>query len=218
MVRIDKDYVFEGADGKVSLLDLFEGRRQLIISHFMFAPGVEGWSAAGCPGCSFFVDQIGHLAHLHARDTAFSLVSRAPLANIERYKKRMGWTVPWFSSSGSGPQYRFQCHHRRRRDLWPERLPARSRRGLSHLLHFRARRRRARHHLELPGSDAPRAGRKTGRIRLRAGRNPRRTNGGAVTTSTSIRMEPRATEEFRSSRMNDIGGVWCKAYEPEILI
>ena len=101
MVRIDKDYVFEGADGKVSLLDLFEGRRQLIISHFMFAPGVEGWSAAGCPGCSFFVDQIGHLAHLHARDTAFSLVSRAPLANIERYKKRMGWTVPWFSSSGS---------------------------------------------------------------------------------------------------------------------
>lgn len=101
MVRIDKDYLFEGPDSKASLLDLFEGRRQLIIYHFMFAPGVEGWPAAGCPGCSFFTDQIGHLAHLHARDTSFALVSRAPLANIQTYKKRMGWTVPWFSSSGS---------------------------------------------------------------------------------------------------------------------
>ena len=101
MVRIEKDYVFAGPGGKTSLLDLFEGRRQLIIYHFMFAPPVEGWPEAGCPGCSFFVDQIGHLAHLHARDTSFALVSRAPLANIQRYQKRMGWTVPWFSSSDS---------------------------------------------------------------------------------------------------------------------
>jgi predicted dithiol-disulfide oxidoreductase (DUF899 family) len=101
MVQIEKDYIFEGQKGKVSLLDLFEGRRQLIVYHFMFAPGVEGWPEAGCPGCSLVVDQIGHLAHLHARDTSFALVSRAPLANIERYKKRMGWTVPWFSSHGS---------------------------------------------------------------------------------------------------------------------
>src|SRR5258708_14716457 len=101
MVRIEKDYVFEGPDGKANLLDLFEGRRQLIIYHFMFAPVVEGWPEAGCPGCSFFVDQIGHLAHLHARDTSFALVSRAPLANIQRYQKRMAWTVPWFSSSGT---------------------------------------------------------------------------------------------------------------------
>ena len=101
MVRIDKDYVFEGPDGKASLLDLFDGRRQLIVYHFMFAPGVDGWPAAGCPGCSFVVDHIGHLAHLHARDTSFVLVSRAPLANIERYKERMGWTVPWVSSAGS---------------------------------------------------------------------------------------------------------------------
>ncbi len=99
MVRIDKDYVFQGPDGQANLLDLFEGRRQLIIYHFMFAPSVDGWPAAGCPGCSFFVDQIGHLAHLHARNTSFALVSRAPLANIQRYKKRMGWSVPWFSSS-----------------------------------------------------------------------------------------------------------------------
>jgi predicted dithiol-disulfide oxidoreductase (DUF899 family) len=101
MVAIEKEYVFAGPEGKVSLLDLFEGRRQLIVYHFMFAPGVDGWPKAGCPGCSFFADQIGHLAHLHARDTSLVLVSRAPLANIQRYKKRMGWTVPWYSSHRS---------------------------------------------------------------------------------------------------------------------
>jgi predicted dithiol-disulfide oxidoreductase (DUF899 family) len=100
-VRIEKDYVVEGPEGKASLLDLFDGRRQLIIYHFMFAPGVHGWPSAGCPGCSLVVDNIGHLAHLHARDTSLVLVSRAPLANIELYKERMGWTVPWFSSHGS---------------------------------------------------------------------------------------------------------------------
>jgi predicted dithiol-disulfide oxidoreductase (DUF899 family) len=101
IVQIEKDYVFEGPDGKVALLDLFDGRRQLIVYHFMFAPGVDGWPSAGCDGCSMVVDNIGHLAHLHARDTSLVLVSRAPLANIERYKERMGWTVPWFSSAGS---------------------------------------------------------------------------------------------------------------------
>jgi predicted dithiol-disulfide oxidoreductase (DUF899 family) len=101
MVQIDKEYVLDGPDGQASLLDLFEGRRQLILYHFMFAPDVEGWPSAGCPGCSFVVDNIGHLAHLHARDTSFALVSRAPLAQIEQYKERMGWTVPWFSSSAS---------------------------------------------------------------------------------------------------------------------
>lgn len=101
MVRIEKDYVFEGPDGKARLLDLFEGRHQLLLYHFMFAPEVEGWPSAGCPGCSMFVDQIGHLAHLHARDTSFALVSRAPLENIEAYRQRMGWTIPWFSSAGS---------------------------------------------------------------------------------------------------------------------
>ncbi|HEY3069935.1 MAG TPA: DUF899 domain-containing protein [Gaiellaceae bacterium] len=101
MVIMEKDYVFEGPDGNASLLDLFEGRRQLILYHFMFAPDVEGWPEAGCPGCSMFVDQIGDLAHLHARDTTFVLVSRAPLANIERYRKRMGWDIPWFSSAQS---------------------------------------------------------------------------------------------------------------------
>jgi predicted dithiol-disulfide oxidoreductase (DUF899 family) len=97
MVQIDKDYVLEGPDGKASLLDLFEGRRQLIVYHFMFGPSQD----AGCDGCSMVVDNIGHLAHLHARDTSFALVSRAPVATIEPYKKRMGWTVPWYSSVDS---------------------------------------------------------------------------------------------------------------------
>jgi predicted dithiol-disulfide oxidoreductase (DUF899 family) len=101
MAKIDKPYVFEGPAAKVSLLDLFEGRRQLIVYHFMFAPGVGGWPTAGCPGCSMFVDQIGHLAHLHARDVSFALISRAPLARIQPYQKRMGWTLPWYSSSES---------------------------------------------------------------------------------------------------------------------
>jgi predicted dithiol-disulfide oxidoreductase (DUF899 family) len=100
-VRIDKDYVFEGRDGEASLPDLFEGRRQLILYHFMFAPDVHGWPSAGCDGCSMFVDQVGHLAHFHARDTTFVLVSRAPMANIEPFKERMGWKMPWYSSAGS---------------------------------------------------------------------------------------------------------------------
>ena len=82
MVKIDTPYVFDGPAGTVSLLDLFERRRQLIVYHFMFAPGVGGWPTAGCPGCSLVVDQIAHLAHLHARDTSFTLVSRAPRSRI----------------------------------------------------------------------------------------------------------------------------------------
>ena len=101
MVRIEKDYVFEGPKGKVRLLDLFEGRRQLIVYHFMFAPGVGGWPTAGCPGCSMVVDHIGPLEHLHARDTSLVLVSLGPLANLEAYQQRMGWRVPWVSSAGT---------------------------------------------------------------------------------------------------------------------
>ena len=93
-VRVDKEYTFDGAHGKATLSDLFERRRQLLLYHFMFGPNQE----VGCDGCSMFVDQIGHLAHLHARDTSFALVSRAPIEKIEAYRKRMGWTIPWFSS------------------------------------------------------------------------------------------------------------------------
>jgi predicted dithiol-disulfide oxidoreductase (DUF899 family) len=93
-VRIEKGYTFDGPDGEVALPDLFEGRTQLLLYHFMFGPNQD----AGCDGCSMFVDQIGHLAHLHARDTSFALVSRAPLTKITGYRKRMGWTIPWYSS------------------------------------------------------------------------------------------------------------------------
>jgi predicted dithiol-disulfide oxidoreductase (DUF899 family) len=94
MVRIEKDYVFEGPGGKARFVDFFDGRRQMLLYHFMFGPNQE----VGCDGCSMVVDQIGHLAHLHARDTSFVIVSRAPIAKIEDYRKRMGWTIPWFSS------------------------------------------------------------------------------------------------------------------------
>jgi predicted dithiol-disulfide oxidoreductase (DUF899 family) len=101
IVRFEKDYVLEGPDGNASLLDMFEGRRQLIVYHFMFGPGAPGWPDAGCDGCSMFVDQIGHLAHLHARDTSFALVSVAPIEKIEAYRERMGWPIPWYSLAGS---------------------------------------------------------------------------------------------------------------------
>jgi predicted dithiol-disulfide oxidoreductase (DUF899 family) len=97
MVLVEKEYVFDGSDGKATLLDLFEGRRQLIVYNFMFGPNQD----VGCDGCSMVVDQIPHLAHLHARDTSFALVSRAPIEKIEPYRKRMGWTIPWYSSFAS---------------------------------------------------------------------------------------------------------------------
>ena len=90
-MAVEKDYAFEGPDGPASLLDLFEGRRQLIVYRFFFEPGVTGWPERGCPGCSFLADQVAHLAHLNARDTTLAFVSRAPQADIERWKARMGW-------------------------------------------------------------------------------------------------------------------------------
>ena len=101
MVKVEKPYQFVTPAGKKRLVDLFEGRKQLILYHFMFAPDVGGWPDAACIGCSMFTDQVSHLSHLHARDTSFCLVSVAPLENIERYKKRMGWDIPWYSSAGS---------------------------------------------------------------------------------------------------------------------
>jgi len=103
MVKIDKDYAFDSDSGKQSLLDLFDGRNQLIVYHFMFAPDAE----AGCPGCSWVTDAISHPAHLNARDTSLVLISRAPLEKLIAYKKRMGWDLPWVSSCGSEFNYDF---------------------------------------------------------------------------------------------------------------
>jgi predicted dithiol-disulfide oxidoreductase (DUF899 family) len=103
MVEVDKDYVFDGPDGEVRLLDLFEGRRQLIVYHFMWLFD----AGEGCPSCSLVMDNLGHLSHLHARDTSFAVVSRGPLEQALRYRSRMGWDMPWFSSAGSDFNYDF---------------------------------------------------------------------------------------------------------------
>jgi predicted dithiol-disulfide oxidoreductase (DUF899 family) len=96
-MEVTQDYRFEGPDGPVSLLDLFEGRRQLILYRFFFEPGVDGWPEAGCRGCSMMADQVAHLAHLNARDTTFANVSRAPQPEIARLKEKMGWDTPWYT-------------------------------------------------------------------------------------------------------------------------
>jgi predicted dithiol-disulfide oxidoreductase (DUF899 family) len=105
MVRVDTPYAFQGPDGEVGLADLFDGRRQLIVQHFMFDPE---WTD-GCTSCTAAVDEhsAGLDRHLAARDTSFAMVSRAPLAKLEDYASRRGWTVPWYSSYGSDFNYDF---------------------------------------------------------------------------------------------------------------
>jgi len=96
-VRVEKHYTFDSPKGKVRLLDVFEGRRQLVIYRAFFEPGVYGWPDHACRGCSMMADQVAHLAHLNARDTTFANVSRAPQRDIKRLKARMGWTMPWYT-------------------------------------------------------------------------------------------------------------------------
>jgi predicted dithiol-disulfide oxidoreductase (DUF899 family) len=105
MVPVEKEYVFRGPDGPVGLLDLFEGRRQLIVYHFMFDPEWE----KGCPGCTGFVDALGDLSMLADRDTTFVLISRAPLAKLERYRAERGWDQRWVSSHGTDFNYDFHA-------------------------------------------------------------------------------------------------------------
>ncbi|MGH6884672.1 MAG: DUF899 domain-containing protein [Geminicoccales bacterium] len=103
-VRIDKDYAFDAPEGRRTLAELFEGRRQLLVQHFMFGPGWE----QGCPSCSFMADHSdGMTVHLAHRDVTFVAISRAPLADIERFRRRMGWQFKWVSSHGSDFNYDF---------------------------------------------------------------------------------------------------------------
>jgi predicted dithiol-disulfide oxidoreductase (DUF899 family) len=107
MVEIDQDYVFEGPDGPVTLLDLFDGRRQLIIYHFMFDPAWED----GCPSCTAGISELneGFLEHLHTRDTSFAMVSRAPIEKLERWRKKQGWDhLRWVSCSENDFSYDFR--------------------------------------------------------------------------------------------------------------
>ncbi len=104
MVLVDTPYVFDTEAGPLTLLDLFDGRRQLIVQHFMFG---SDWDA-GCPGCSMMADHIGPLSHLYAKDTSLVLVSRAPVGKLVAYKDRMGWDLPWVSSGRSAFNEDFQ--------------------------------------------------------------------------------------------------------------
>jgi predicted dithiol-disulfide oxidoreductase (DUF899 family) len=103
MVKLDKAYLFDGSNGRVRLLDLFDGRRQLAVYHFMFDPD---WDK-GCPGCTGLVDEMGDLKMLAERDTTLALISRAPFAKLEKYKKERGWSLPWYSSHGTEFNYDF---------------------------------------------------------------------------------------------------------------
>lgn len=105
MVRVDQRYLFDGPKGAASLLDLFEGRRQLIVHHFMFDPDWEN----GCPSCTGHVNALGDLSLLGKSDTTYVLVSRAPLAKLERYRAKKGWRWPWYSSNRSDFNYDFHA-------------------------------------------------------------------------------------------------------------
>lgn len=114
MVRVVKDYVFQGAAGEVRLADLFEGRRQLIVHHFMWpwttdSEGREVPAETGCPSCSATADNIGDLTHLKVRDTTLAAVSRGPLDKMLAFRERMGWRFPWYSSLGSDFNYDFHA-------------------------------------------------------------------------------------------------------------
>lgn len=97
MVEIDQPYTFDSEDGPRSLLELFDGRRQLIVQHFMFGPD---WSQ-GCDGCSMMADSIPPLSHINAKDTSLVLISRAPLRKLLEFRHRMGWVLPWVSSGST---------------------------------------------------------------------------------------------------------------------
>jgi predicted dithiol-disulfide oxidoreductase (DUF899 family) len=143
-MAVEKAYEFAGPNGKLTLLDLFEGRRQLIVYRAFFEPGVFGWPEHACRGCSLGADQVAHLAHLNARDTTLAYVSRAPVADIARLKARMGWAMPWYSITDSFDADfgvdEWHGHNVFFRDGGA---------GVPHLLHQQPRRRGDGDHLEL---------------------------------------------------------------------
>jgi predicted dithiol-disulfide oxidoreductase (DUF899 family) len=100
-MAVQKEYAFEGPKGKSTLLDLFDGRRQLIVYRAFYEPGVKGWPEHGCVGCSFMADQVADVSHLNARDTTLIFASRAPQPDIARLKARFGWKIPWYTITDS---------------------------------------------------------------------------------------------------------------------
>jgi predicted dithiol-disulfide oxidoreductase (DUF899 family) len=101
MVPVERDYSFEGPAGRVGLLDLFDGRRQLLVYRLFMDPGMKSYPERGCQGCSLGADHIGHLAHLRARDTNFVAVSAGAQEHLQRYRERMGWEFPWYTTTDS---------------------------------------------------------------------------------------------------------------------
>lgn len=158
-VAVDKAYVFEGPQGKVGLLDLFEGRRQLILYRAFFEPGVFDWPEHACRGCSMVADQVSHLSHLNARDTTLAYISRAPQPDIVRIKARMRWNMPWYTITdsfdwdfGVGEWHGHNVFIRRRGQ------------NLPHLSDQQPRRRGDRHDLELSRHHAARPPGDVGRL------------------------------------------------------
>ena len=187
MVRVEKDYRFQSPSGEKRLIDLFEGRQQLIIHHFMWIDRAD----EGCPGCSMLVDTVGNLVHLNAANTTLAFVSRAPLEKLEAFRARMGWTTPIVSSAGTdfnydfhvtldpsrgATTYNFRDVRGDGRDdgvvrggpAGSERVPARRGRGLSHLLGVRPRHGAREQRLRLPRLHAARTAGRAGRAAVGA--------------------------------------------------
>ena len=167
-MAVEKTYEFEGPEGKASLLDLFEGRRQLIVYRAFFEPGVFGWPEHACRGCSLVADQVAHLAHLNARDTTLVFASRAPQADIARLKARMGWEmIPWYTITDSfDADFGVDEWHGTNvffRD---------GEQDFPHLLHQQPRRRGDGEHLELPRHHAARPSGGVGGLARRLSADP----------------------------------------------
>ncbi len=157
-VKVDKEYLFEGPDGKETLADLFDGRSQLIVYHFMFGPGWE----EGCKSCSYLADHFdGANWHLPHRDATLAVISRAPLSELEPYKKRMGWRFKWLSSHGN--DFNFDYHvsatddEKAKKKMFYKRRP-----DLPHVFHLRAWARHVSWHLQFSRSGAEGPRRKPG--------------------------------------------------------
>ena len=192
-MTVEKKYAFDGPNGKASLLDLFDGRHQLILYRAFFEPGVFGWPDHACRGCSMVADQVAHVAHLNARDTTLVFVSRAPQADIARLKARMGWEMPWFTITDSfdadfgvdewhGTNVFYRDGDRVFRTYFINN--------------------RGDEQMGGPGTTSTSrrsAGRRTGKTRRKAILRPRPTNGGTGTTATS--QTPRPTRSGSRCRM-----------------
>ncbi len=193
-LAVEKDYEFDGPEGKASLLDLFDGRRQLIVYRAFFEPGVSGWPEHACPGCSMLADQVAHVAHLNARDTTLAFASRAPQTDIERLKARMGWEMPWYTITDDfDADFGVDEWHGTNAFIRDGDRVFRT-----YFVNTAATRRWG-----APGatSTSPRSdARRSGRTRRRATPRPRRTSGGTGTTNTATASRPRRRRQKTRGR------------------